>query len=72
MSHFSKKKGSSCPFWIECNSQCLRRLGGVYIPLQYYVETFCKTREFVSCGHYLLANLLTREKADSFEHAHNT
>ena len=68
---FSKNTGSSCPFWLECNSQCMRRLGGVYIPLPYYVEFFCKTDQYSSCSQYLRGNLLAREKADNFRNAHN-
>lgn len=65
MSHFSENNESRCPYWIECNSQCMRRMGGIYIPLQYYVEFFCKSGQFTNCSHYLLGSIFTRERADS-------
>lgn len=71
MAHFSENNESRCPFWTECNSQCMRRLGGVYIPFPYYVELFCKSGQFTNCSHYLLGSLLTRERADSFRDVHS-
>ena len=72
MGHFSKKNESYCPFWIECNSQCMRRLGGLFIPLPYYADQFCKTGQFTNCGHYLLGNLLTMERSESLANAYNS
>jgi len=64
MTHFSKKNDSNCPFWIECNAQCMRRLGGVYIPLPHYTELLCKTRQYTNCSHYLLGSLVAMNKAE--------
>lgn len=42
-----------CPFWSTVSMKCSISNGGLFIPLDDHVETYCYTLHFGSCSQYI-------------------
>ncbi len=44
----------TCPFWSALSMKCRICKGGLFIPLDDHIETYCKTPDFPQCLQYSL------------------
>lgn len=49
-----RKHHKKCPYWSSTSMQCRLCKEGLYIPLDDYVDVFCKTQRFSACMKYNL------------------
>ena len=47
----NSKKTRNCPHWSQTAQTCHMHDGGLYIPLDDFVENFCTTECFHDCCH---------------------
>jgi hypothetical protein len=45
-----------CPFWSETSKKCRICQGGLFIPLDEHIETYCTTLSYPQCVQYTLEN----------------
>lgn len=52
-----------CPYWEPDSDQpCTMRVGGLFVPLEEHILTFCQTEQAVQCRHYIRgSNLLKKD-----------
>ncbi|MCP4338966.1 MAG: PilZ domain-containing protein [Desulfobulbaceae bacterium] len=54
MAATDRKHHSKCPFWSATSMKCSLCNGGIFIPLDDHMESFCNTSHYSACVQYRL------------------
>lgn len=59
-----------CPYWSEKNRRCSIKRNGLFIPLQSYIVSYCKSSNYVECTRYK-TEIAHVEEAARTKNSHN-
>ena len=50
-----------CIFWSQEKRKCTLGRGGIFMPMPYYITTFCQ-KDFYNCHYFMQANKLIENR----------